>query len=184
MNLSVAYVIKLKWDLIKKEDILALHWCQEKSSYRFLVLPKGFWDAVNIVHQLKPFCLQKFFLSSRLNLIHQWLSLIHHDSLILALFFTRTCSKQLGCTYCGGRVVCLNITSQYYIILKKYSCLFCRFSKQAFLSDVAQPYTLSDNSMSFKDFMGSKNNRFINPTMASKNRIQGPSKVCLFFSKS
>lgn len=52
-----------------------------------------------------------------------------------------------------------------------------RFSKQAYLSDVAQPYTLPDNSLSFKDFMGNKNNRFINPTMASKNRIQGPSKV-------
>uniref|UniRef100_A0A1B6J8L7 RRM domain-containing protein n=1 Tax=Homalodisca liturata TaxID=320908 RepID=A0A1B6J8L7_9HEMI len=56
------------------------------------------------------------------------------------------------------------------------------FSKQAFLSDVAQPYNLPDNSLSFKDFMGSKNNRFINPTMASKNRIQGPSKVLHFFN--
>lgn len=56
------------------------------------------------------------------------------------------------------------------------------FSKQAYLSDVAQPYTLPDNSLSFKDFMGNKNNRFINPTMASKNRIQGPSKVLHFFN--
>ncbi|XP_054282546.1 heterogeneous nuclear ribonucleoprotein L-like isoform X2 [Macrosteles quadrilineatus] len=56
------------------------------------------------------------------------------------------------------------------------------FSKQAFLSDVAQPYNLPDSSPSFKDFMGSKNNRFINPTMASKNRIQGPSKVLHFFN--
>lgn len=56
------------------------------------------------------------------------------------------------------------------------------FSKQAFLSDVPIPYTLADNSPSFKDFMGSKNNRFLNPTMASKNRIQGPSKVLHFFN--
>lgn len=57
-----------------------------------------------------------------------------------------------------------------------------RFSKQAFLSDVPMPYHLPDNTPSFKDFMGSKNNRFINPTMASKNRIQGPSKVLHFFN--
>jgi hypothetical protein len=52
-----------------------------------------------------------------------------------------------------------------------------RFSKQAFLSDVLNPHTLPDKSPSFKDFMGNKNNRFLNPTMASKNRIQPPSKV-------
>ena len=39
------------------------------------------------------------------------------------------------------------------------------------------PHSLPDKSPSFKDFMGNKNNRFINPTMASKNRIQPPSKV-------
>ncbi|CAB3363137.1 Hypothetical predicted protein [Cloeon dipterum] len=51
------------------------------------------------------------------------------------------------------------------------------YSKQAFLSDVQHPYQLPDKSPSFKDFMGNKNNRFINPVMASKNRIQPPSKV-------
>ncbi|XP_075212823.1 heterogeneous nuclear ribonucleoprotein L isoform X2 [Lycorma delicatula] len=56
------------------------------------------------------------------------------------------------------------------------------FSKQAYLSDVVQPYTLPDSSLSFKDFMGNKNNRFINPTMAAKNRIQGPSKILHFFN--
>ena len=30
--------------------------------------------------------------------------------------------------------------------------------------------------------MGSKNNRFINPEMASKNRIQPPSKILHFFN--
>jgi heterogeneous nuclear ribonucleoprotein L len=32
------------------------------------------------------------------------------------------------------------------------------------------------------DFMGNKNNRFINPEMASKNRIQPPSKILHFFN--
>lgn len=59
--------------------------------------------------------------------------------------------------------------------ISRLSC--CRYSKQAFLSDVQHPYQLPDKSPSFKDFMGNKNNRFINPAMASKNRIQPPSKV-------
>ena len=56
------------------------------------------------------------------------------------------------------------------------------FSKQAFLADVQQPYELPDTSPSFMDFMGNKNNRFINPEMASKNRIQPPSKILHFFN--
>lgn len=56
------------------------------------------------------------------------------------------------------------------------------FSKQAFLSDVMNPHTLPDKTPSFKDFMGNKNNRFLNPTMASKNRIQPPSKILHFFN--
>lgn len=59
------------------------------------------------------------------------------------------------------------------------------YSKQAFLADVPNPYNLPDNTPSFKDFSGSKNNRFMNPAMASKNRIQTPSRVsggplCIF----
>ncbi|XP_014253211.1 heterogeneous nuclear ribonucleoprotein L isoform X3 [Cimex lectularius] len=56
------------------------------------------------------------------------------------------------------------------------------YSKQTFLSQVAQPYNLPDNSVSFKDFAASKNNRFMNPSMASKNRIQGPAKILHFFN--
>jgi heterogeneous nuclear ribonucleoprotein L len=56
------------------------------------------------------------------------------------------------------------------------------FSKQAFLADVQQPYELPDGTHSFMDFMGNKNNRFINPEMASKNRIQPPSKILHFFN--
>lgn len=35
------------------------------------------------------------------------------------------------------------------------------FSKQAFLSDVTNPYILPDKTASFKDFTGSKNNRWV-----------------------
>ncbi len=56
------------------------------------------------------------------------------------------------------------------------------YSKQAFLADVQSPYQLADGTPSFQDFMGSKNNRFINPEMASKNRIQPPSKILHFFN--
>ena len=56
------------------------------------------------------------------------------------------------------------------------------FSKQAFLSDVTNPYALPDKSPSFKDFSGNKNNRFLNPAMANKNRIQPPSKIVHFFN--
>ncbi|XP_043202306.1 heterogeneous nuclear ribonucleoprotein L-like isoform X3 [Amphibalanus amphitrite] len=56
------------------------------------------------------------------------------------------------------------------------------YSKQAFLNNVQQPYSLPDGTPSFKDFTGCKNNRFLNPGMASKNRIQAPSKVLHFFN--
>jgi len=56
------------------------------------------------------------------------------------------------------------------------------YSKQAFLNTVQQPYSLPDGSPSFKDFTSSKNNRFLNHGMASKNRIQAPSKVLHFFN--
>ncbi|XP_061183931.1 heterogeneous nuclear ribonucleoprotein L-like [Saccostrea echinata] len=55
-------------------------------------------------------------------------------------------------------------------------------SKQAFLQDVMNPYELSDGTPSFKDFMGSRNNRFANPEAASKNRIMPPSKVLHYFN--
>lgn len=53
------------------------------------------------------------------------------------------------------------------------------FSKQPFLSEVTNPYPLPDKSPSYKLYINNKNNRFMNPAMASKNRIQPPSKVCL-----
>lgn len=56
------------------------------------------------------------------------------------------------------------------------------YSKQAFLNDVQQPFTLPDGTPSFKDFVGSRNNRFSNPEAASKNRILPPSKMLHFFN--
>jgi len=51
------------------------------------------------------------------------------------------------------------------------------FSKQNFLSEVINPFSLPDHTPSFKEYTGSKNNRFLSPAQASKNRIQPPSKV-------
>ncbi|KAB0792617.1 hypothetical protein PPYR_14576 [Photinus pyralis] len=56
------------------------------------------------------------------------------------------------------------------------------FSKQPFLSEVTNPYPLPDKSPSYKEYITNKNNRFMNPTMASKNRIQPPSKILHFFN--
>nr|XP_022315358.1 heterogeneous nuclear ribonucleoprotein L-like [Crassostrea virginica]XP_022315359.1 heterogeneous nuclear ribonucleoprotein L-like [Crassostrea virginica] len=55
-------------------------------------------------------------------------------------------------------------------------------SKQAFLQDVPNPYQLPDGTPSFKDFMGSRNNRYANPEQASKNRIMAPTKVLHYFN--
>uniref|UniRef100_A0A8D3BT37 Heterogeneous nuclear ribonucleoprotein L RRM domain-containing protein n=1 Tax=Scophthalmus maximus TaxID=52904 RepID=A0A8D3BT37_SCOMX len=43
-----------------------------------------------------------------------------------------------------------------------------------------QCYELEDGSSSFKDFHGSRNNRFTSPEQAAKNRIQHPSNVLHF----
>ncbi|KMY95151.1 heterogeneous nuclear ribonucleoprotein L isoform X6 [Drosophila simulans] len=56
------------------------------------------------------------------------------------------------------------------------------FSKQNFLSEVINPFLLPDHSPSFKEYTGSKNNRFLSPAQASKNRIQPPSKILHFFN--
>ncbi|CAH1284817.1 unnamed protein product [Diabrotica balteata] len=56
------------------------------------------------------------------------------------------------------------------------------FSKQPYLSEVTNPYPLPDKSPSYKLYISNKNNRFMNPAMASKNRIQPPSKILHFFN--
>lgn len=50
------------------------------------------------------------------------------------------------------------------------------------MADVSMPYDLPDGSPSFKSYVNSKNNRFLNPDMASKNRLQPPCKVLHFYN--
>lgn len=56
------------------------------------------------------------------------------------------------------------------------------YSKQAYLADASLPYDLPDGSPSFKSYVNSKNNRFLNADMASKNRLQPPCKVLHFYN--
>lgn len=56
----------------------------------------------------------------------------------------------------------------------------CVSKQQAIMP--GQSYALEDGSSSFKDFGGSRNNRFSTAEQASKNRIQHPSNVLHFFN--
>lgn len=57
----------------------------------------------------------------------------------------------------------------------------CSVSKQQAIMP-GQSYGLEDGSCSYKDFSGSRNNRFSTPEQAAKNRIQHPSNVLHFFN--
>uniref|UniRef100_A0A8C1Y8Q4 Heterogeneous nuclear ribonucleoprotein L2 n=1 Tax=Cyprinus carpio TaxID=7962 RepID=A0A8C1Y8Q4_CYPCA len=56
----------------------------------------------------------------------------------------------------------------------------CVSKQQAIMP--GQSYELEDGTSSFKDFHGSRNNRFTSPEQAAKNRIQHPSNVLHFFN--
>ncbi|KAJ8383651.1 hypothetical protein AAFF_G00216220 [Aldrovandia affinis] len=56
----------------------------------------------------------------------------------------------------------------------------CVSKQQAIMP--GQSYELEDGSSSFKDFHGTRNNRFTSPEQAAKNRIQHPSNVLHFFN--
>uniref|UniRef100_A0A671SKE8 Heterogeneous nuclear ribonucleoprotein L-like n=1 Tax=Sinocyclocheilus anshuiensis TaxID=1608454 RepID=A0A671SKE8_9TELE len=56
----------------------------------------------------------------------------------------------------------------------------CVSKQQAIMP--GQSYELEDGTSSFKDFHGSRNNRFSSPEQAAKNRIQHPSNVLHFFN--
>ncbi|XP_053702836.1 heterogeneous nuclear ribonucleoprotein L-like isoform X3 [Synchiropus splendidus] len=58
--------------------------------------------------------------------------------------------------------------------------IVCVSKQQAIVP--GQCYQLEDNTSSFKDFHGSRNNRFTTPDQAAKNRIQHPSNVLHFFN--
>lgn len=74
---------------------------------------------------------------------------------------------------------CVSFRKSYGLLRNDFTIrLNCfSFSKQNFLSEVTNPYSLPDHSPSFKEYTGSKNNRFLSLAQACKNRIQPPSKV-------
>ncbi|CAH8444453.1 unnamed protein product [Dicrocoelium dendriticum] len=57
-----------------------------------------------------------------------------------------------------------------------------RPSKQLVILDVPKPFELPDGSPSFKDYTGSRENRYINPEKASKNRIYPPSNTLHYWN--
>jgi len=56
------------------------------------------------------------------------------------------------------------------------------YSKQPYLNEVQSPHVLGDNTSSYADFSRNRNNRFLDPSKASKNRIQGPSSILHFYN--
>ena len=56
------------------------------------------------------------------------------------------------------------------------------YSKQAMLHEMKTPFELPDGTVSFKDYSCSRNNRFTNPDLASKNRPCPPSDILHFFN--
>ena len=62
------------------------------------------------------------------------------------------------------------------------SILSVHYSKQSLISDVCTPYALPDGTLSFQDFSKSNLNRFSTSHLASKNRIQRPTKSLHFFN--
>lgn len=66
---------------------------------------------------------------------------------------------------------------------KKLSVFFfCRPSKQPTLHDIRDPFDLPDGTPSFKDYTGSRNQRFVSPESASRNRIVRPTNVLHWFN--
>ncbi|XP_058274271.1 heterogeneous nuclear ribonucleoprotein L2 isoform X2 [Hemibagrus wyckioides] len=83
---------------------------------------------------------------------------------------------EMGDCYAVDRAIChLN---NYFLFNQKLNV--CVSKQQAIMP--GQSYELEDGSSSFKDFHGSRNNRFSSPEQAAKNRIQHPSNVLHFFN--
>uniref|UniRef100_A0A0X3PGT4 Heterogeneous nuclear ribonucleoprotein L n=2 Tax=Schistocephalus solidus TaxID=70667 RepID=A0A0X3PGT4_SCHSO len=55
-------------------------------------------------------------------------------------------------------------------------------SRQTQIMDVPQPHTLPDGTESYKDFTHSRNNRYLQPESAAKNRIYPPSNVLHYWN--
>uniref|UniRef100_A0A915L1A5 RRM domain-containing protein n=1 Tax=Romanomermis culicivorax TaxID=13658 RepID=A0A915L1A5_ROMCU len=60
--------------------------------------------------------------------------------------------------------------------------LALRFSRQPTLHDIRDPFDLLDGQPSFKDFTHSRNNRFLTPETASRNRIVYPTNCLHWFN--
>ncbi|KAL7851476.1 hypothetical protein AOLI_G00218320 [Acnodon oligacanthus] len=83
---------------------------------------------------------------------------------------------EMGDCYAVDRAIChLN---NHFLFNQK---LNVSVSKQQAIMP-GQSYELEDGTSSFKDFHGSRNNRFTSPEQAAKNRIQHPSNVLHFFN--
>ncbi|KAI5092987.1 heterogeneous nuclear ribonucleoprotein L2 isoform X1 [Silurus meridionalis] len=83
---------------------------------------------------------------------------------------------EMGDCYAVDRAIChLN---NYFLFNQKLNV--CVSKQQAIMP--GQSYELEDGTSSFKDFHGSRNNRFASPEQAAKNRIQHPSNVLHFFN--
>ncbi|XP_066515295.1 heterogeneous nuclear ribonucleoprotein L [Hoplias malabaricus] len=72
------------------------------------------------------------------------------------------------------------ITNVNHTMLFNQKLNICVSKQQTIIP--GQSYQLEDGSSSFKDFHGSRNNRFTSPEQAAKNRIQRPSNVLHFFN--
>ncbi|XP_018644242.1 heterogeneous nuclear ribonucleoprotein l (hnrnp l), putative [Schistosoma mansoni] len=62
------------------------------------------------------------------------------------------------------------------------NALSIRPSKQQLILDVPKPFELPDGTPSFKDYSGCRENRYINPDKASKNRIYPPSHTLHYWN--
>uniref|UniRef100_A0A3Q2Y607 Heterogeneous nuclear ribonucleoprotein L2 n=1 Tax=Hippocampus comes TaxID=109280 RepID=A0A3Q2Y607_HIPCM len=83
---------------------------------------------------------------------------------------------EMGDCYAVDRAI-THLNSNFLFAQKLNVCV----SKQQAIVP-GQCYELEDGSSSFKDFHGSRNNRFTSPEQAAKNRIQHPSNVLHFFN--
>ncbi|KHN84048.1 Heterogeneous nuclear ribonucleoprotein L [Toxocara canis] len=57
-----------------------------------------------------------------------------------------------------------------------------RPSKQQVLHEIRDPFTLPDGTPSFRDYVGSRNQRYTTPELAARNRIVKPTNVLHWFN--
>jgi len=82
----------------------------------------------------------------------------------------------------GDPVACERVINNLHGAMVFDSRMQVSFSKQVYLEDQNNPGDLKDGTCAFKDFKKSKNNRFVTPTQAAKNRIQPPTELVHFYN--